>query len=128
MENISYKMEQNQYVPGQVLIYLLEDKINRALDELKRVDKSNLAIIQDTIKILEEGVEINTKEFQANAFVDLAAPLTPDPKIQSEDLGQIVSQGTVKEIKIVPSEITIPEIKIEDLMNSDNSMFMGGMR
>lgn len=38
---------------GKILLDTNDDRIPKALKELKRTDKSNLAIIEDTIKILE---------------------------------------------------------------------------
>lgn len=116
-ETIQFEMERDE-LTNSVVIFLRDEKINRALKELKRADKNSLAIIQDTIKILEEGIEVNDKQFEAKAFADLAAPLQAKP-----------IPNAMKEVKVEIPNLSF-DVTAEDLakaMNSDN-MFMGGMR
>lgn len=129
-ERISFELKQDDIMES-IALYVRDDKINRALNELRRVDKSNLAIIQDTIKILEEGFVVSNKEFQAKAFADIVTPLTPDPKIHTAGLCQPIGEpampNTIKEGKVV-----LPEIKVsctdEDLLKGmQGNMFKGGM-
>lgn len=129
-ERVSFELRQDD-VMESIALYVRDDKINRALNELRRVDKSNLAIIQDTIKILEEGFVVSNKEFVDKSFADLATPLTPDPKIHTAGLCQPIGEpaipNTIKEGKVV-----LPKIEIactdEDLIKSmQGNMFKSGM-
>lgn len=114
-----------------IALYVRDDKINRALNELRRVDKSNLAIIQDTIKILEEGFVVSNKEFVDKSFADLATPLTPDPKIHTAGLCQPIGEpaipNTIKEGKVVLPKIEIACTDEELIKSMQGNMFKGGM-
>lgn len=120
MGKIDFEVKEDPMTNG-VVVYLRDELIRRAIAELKRTDKSNLAIIADTRKILENGLNINAKSLEAKAMADLAAPLKYEP------IGQPAIPNSIVEGKVVLPDIKISEIKIEDLMNDSNNMFRGGM-
>lgn len=130
-EKIHFEIMQNTDVPESILMYLRDDKINRALEELRRIDTTPVEKIERTIKILEHAIELSNKLFIDQSLANAEAYVKDDiqnTKKLSEMIQQPIIPNSIVEGRIEFPNIEMPEIKMEDLMSSNNNMFMGGMR
>ena len=124
MDEVNFKIQKDS-LSNDLKIFVKTEIIEKALQELKRTDKSNLAIIEDTIKILEDGFTIPLSAINPGPGITpdlasaLAAPLKAEP----------INKSAMQEVKVTLPNIKMPEISMEELEKGfNNNMFMGGMR
>ncbi len=123
MENEKVNFEITRDVLSNDLkIFVKTEIIDKALTELKRTDKSNLAIIQDTIKILENGFVVPLEKINPGPGIGsdlaaaLAAPLKAKPVPNSVEMG-----------KVVLPDITVNNIADSINKSMNNNFMSGGM-
>lgn len=119
-EKIEFQIEKDA-LSNDLKIFVRDNVIYKALKELKRKDKSNLAIIEDTIKILEEPFTIDARQIEAGAIADLAAPLKCEP------VGRPAMPNSVVNGKVVLPDIKIDVTEKDIIGKGMSDMFRGGM-
>lgn len=110
---IEFKIQED-VLSKDLKIFITNNKINSALQELKRQDKPNPDIIADTIKILEAPFTIKTSD------------------MNNEPMGAAALQALAEPVKVEPVKIKMSDVidfgqlDVDNMMSAMNDRHMNG--